>query len=206
MRPILTKNRTIGLLGGSFNPAHSGHLHITLYALNRLGMDAVWWLVSPKNPLKDASALAAYEQRLGSARSVASADSRIHVSDIERQHKTRYSYQTMQLLKKRYPGAHFVWLMGADNPPQFHRWRRWRTLFGLMPMVVFDRSPYSHTARASRAARYGQKFARQMNQIAGFEQAPAFHYIHMKRDPLSSTELRKKLGEKAFLGHNKGAR
>ena len=206
MKPILTQNRTIGLLGGSFNPAHSGHLHITLYALNRLGLDAVWWLVSPRNPLKDAGSLAAYEERLASARRVASADARIHVSDIERRLHKNYSFQTIRTLKKRYPGAHFVWLMGADHPPIFHRWRRWKQVFAELPVVVFDRAPYSHAVQRSKAAAYARKFTRQMNQIERFDRAPSFNYIHLRRDPVSSTYLRKMLGKSAFLGHNEGAR
>ena len=206
MKPILTRNRVIGLLGGSFNPAHSGHLHITLYALNKLGLDAVWWLVSPRNPLKDAGSLAAYEERLISARKVAAASPRIHVSDIERRLRKNYSFQTIRTLKKRYRGAHFVWLMGADHPPIFHRWRRWKQVYAELPVVVFDRAPYSHAVQRSRAAAYARKFTRQMNQIARFDQAPSFHYIHLKRDPISSTSLRKELGKDAFLAHNEGVR
>jgi nicotinate-nucleotide adenylyltransferase len=204
LKPIYTKNRVVGLLGGSFNPAHGGHLHITLHALKKCGVDTVWWLVSPRNPLKDASSLAAYEKRLASAQQVTAQCRRIHVSDIERRYRTRYSYQTIAELKQRYPGTHFVWLMGADNLPQFHRWRRWRQLVAEVPVVVFDRAPYSHTAQHSQLAVYMRRFLRKNNQMVDFSGAPAFHYVHLRRNPLSATSLRKMLGERAFLGHNEG--
>lgn len=201
MIPIHTRNRTIGLLGGSFNPAHSGHLHITLYALKKLGLDEVWWLVSPKNPLKSESALASYAQRLQSAREVAAQHPHIRVLDIEAQAGTRYSWQTMALLKKRFPAARFVWLMGADNLAQFHRWRRWEALLGTMPIVVFDRAPYSHTSLRSKAFLRARKFYNKSNDISRI-MAPSLSFVHLKRDPISASYLRKTLGKKAFLGHN----
>ena len=178
-KPIHTKNRTIGLLGGSFNPAHGGHLHISLHALNRLKFDEIWWLVSPKNPLKSAADLASYEQRLACAKRVAaSCPKRLHVLDIEAKFGTKYSYQTIALLKARFPGTHFVWMMGADNLAQFHRWRRWEKILSTIPVVVFDRAPYSHTALRSKAMIRGGKYLK---------------FIHLKRNPLSSTWLRSKL-------------
>jgi nicotinate-nucleotide adenylyltransferase len=203
MKPIHTKNRTIGLLGGSFNPAHGGHLHITLYALNKLGLDEVWWLVSPRNPLKSTGSLAQYEQRLQSAEGVARPYKRIKVLDIERRYNTHYSYETIDLLKSHYPGTRFVWLIGADNLAQFHRWRRWQWLLSTIPIVVFDRTPYSHTSLRSKAMLRGRKFLLKNSQISSFGRVPALAFIHLRRDPLSSSDIRKKLGEKAFLGHNR---
>ncbi len=201
-RPIYTKNRTIGLLGGSFNPAHGGHLHITLHALSKLKFDEVWWLVSPRNPLKRAETLADYEQRLASARAVAKAYKRVRVLDIEREAGTRFSYETVTLLQQKHPGTRFVWMMGADNLAQFHRWKRWEQLLATIPLVVFDRAPYSHTSLRSKAMIKARKFLFKNNALSNFDSVPSLTFIHLKRDPLSSTFLRKKLGEKAFLGHN----
>lgn len=203
MRAIYTRNRTIGLLGGSFNPAHGGHLHITLYALKKLKLDAVWWLVSPKNPLKAKDSLASYAQRLESSRVMAKQHPRIVVSDIEAKMGTRYSWQTIQMLKRRYPGTRFVWLMGADNLAQFHRWRRWQKILQELPVVVFDRAPYSHTSLRSKALIYSRKFRVPPADFTPAKPAPCLSFVHLKRDALSSTALRKKLGESAFLRHNK---
>jgi nicotinate-nucleotide adenylyltransferase len=200
--PRLQTHRTIGLLGGSFNPAHQGHLHITLYALKKLGLDEVWWLVTPKNPLKSEACLAAYEKRLESAHAVAAAHPRIRVLDIESQAHTHYSYEIIALLKRKYAGAHFVWLMGADNLAQFHRWRRQREIMAEIPIVVFDRAPYSHTAIRSKTYVQMRKFLLKNTQVNGLWAAPALHFVHLRRDPLSSTQLRKTLGKGAFLMHN----
>ena len=232
MTPIHTKNRTIGLLGGSFNPAHAGHLHITLHALRALKLDEVWWLVSPRNPLKTAESLNHYEQRLQSAQRLAAPYKRIRVLDIERRFNTRYSYETIALLRRKYPGARFVWMIGADNLAQFHRWKRWQTLLATIPILIFDRAPYSHTSLRSKAMLRGHRFLKN-NAISspsprwgegrggGFKgklfpvapsltlppngggdtHTPRLTFIHLKRNPLSSTSLRKKLGKGAFLGH-----
>lgn len=204
MNPVYTKNRTIGLLGGSFNPAHKGHLHITLYALKAFGFDEVWWLVSPKNPLKDAGSLAGYAQRLASAEAVASGHRGIRVLDIESRLKTRYTYETVAALKSHFPGTHFVWMMGADNLAQFHRWRRWAKVLEQVPVMVFDRAPYSHRSLRSKAAIRMRKFLIKSNEMDKGLTAPALAYVHLRRDPLSSTNIRKKLGIWAFLGHTEG--
>ena len=205
MKPIYTKNRTIGLLGGSFNPAHAGHLHITLHALRKLGFDEVWWLVSPQNPLKSLSSLAAYEQRLQSAKKVAAHHPRIRVLDIEARFGTRYSFETIDLLKSRFPGTHFVWMFGADNLESFHRWKHWKSLLSGIPIVVFDRAPYSHTSLRSKAMLRGRRFLLKNMNIQLPLAAPCLIFEHLRRDPLSSTDLRKTLGPAAFLGHNKDA-
>lgn len=197
-----TKTRSIGLLGGSFNPAHGGHLHITLYALKKLGFDEVWWLVSPQNPLKKAESLAAYEQRLQSAKDVAKAHPGIRVLDIEAKMGTRYSWQTIALLQQRFARVHFAWLMGADNLEQFHRWKKWRNIFASLPVIVFDRAPYSHTALRSRAYTYMHKFLLKSISIHPLKTAPNLVFVHLRRDPMSSSHLRKTLGKNAFLRHN----
>lgn len=203
MKPIHTQNRTIGLLGGSFNPAHSGHLHITLYALNKLKFDEVWWLVSPGNPLKDPKSLASYEKRFASARDVAKGHPRIRVLDIERQYNTRYTYETIALLMRKYPAAHFTWMMGADNLAQFHHWERWQDLVIKIPCVIFDRAPYSHTSLRSKAYLRSKRFLLKTIDLDVSRAAPAFMFIHLKRALISSSHLRKKLGSGAFLVHNK---
>ncbi|MGE0754451.1 MAG: nicotinate (nicotinamide) nucleotide adenylyltransferase [Alphaproteobacteria bacterium] len=202
MKSIYSKNRVIGVLGGSFNPAHEGHLHISLYALNKLGLDSVWWLVSPQNPLKHTDDMADFEQRLQSAKALAQHPA-IWVSDIERQQGLQYTYKTLAYLKQHYPGTHFIWMMGADNLVQFSRWQHWRKIIQLMPVIVFDRAPYSNAALHSQAYRYLHKFRIKTNDMHDYTKGSFFMYCHMKRSPLSSTHLRKTLGKRAFLGHNK---
>ncbi len=197
MKPIYTKNRTIGLLGGSFNPAHEGHLHISLHALHKLGLDAVWWLVSPANPLKEKSTLAPYAQRLASAKKQA-AHPAIVVTDIETKLHTRYTIDTLRELKRRHPGARFVWLMGADNLAQFHRWKKWQKLLSLAPVVVFDRVPYSHVSQRSKAWLAYRKYYLKSEGFCGYVPVPAVYFIHLKRHPASSTRIRKHLEKKAF--------
>ncbi len=198
MKPIYTKNRTIGLLGGSFNPAHAGHLHISEYSLKALGIDQIWWLVCPQNPLKDTTNMADYKERFASAIAVTKHNRHIFVSDIEKKLNTRYTYQTLCNLKKRYNGTNFIWLMGADNLAGFHKWQHWQRILKLMPIIVFDRSPYSFTSLASKT------YIRMRLFLNGNKQAdvPYLNFIHLKRDPNSSTILRKTLGNSGFIGHN----
>ena len=129
----------IGLLGGSFNPAHSGHLYVSETALKRLKLDSVWWLVSPGNPLKNKSPMANLATRLDSARQMAVHHPRIHVSALEQSLHTIYTIDTVEALQRRFPNIHFVWLMGSDNLEQFSRWRRWRDLAGRIPIAVVQR-------------------------------------------------------------------
>jgi len=205
MTPIHTQHRTIGLLGGSFNPAHGGHLHITLHALHKLHFDEVWWLVSPRNPLKSAESLASYEQRLASAKAVAAQVPRVRVLDIEKTAGTRYSYEILALLQSKFPATNFAWMMGADNLAQFHRWKRWQHILASVPLVVFDRAPYSHTSLRSKTMIRARRFLLKSIDISALGAAPRLVFVHLKRDPISSSFLRKTLGRAAFLGHNKGA-
>jgi len=144
---------TIGLLGGSFDPAHGGHLHVSLTAMRRLGLNYVWWLVSPGNPLKGAPAPMA--KRLAAARKMAR-HPRVIVSDIEQQLGTRYTIDTIAALRRRFPGIRFVWLMGSDNLEQFHHWRNWQGIARQLPIVVVQR-PGSVLAKnhAAPVRRYG---------------------------------------------------
>jgi len=129
----------IGLLGGSFNPAHAGHLYVSETARKRLGLDAVWWLVSPGNPLKDKSSMAPLGVRLDGARQIAGRNPAIHVSALERQLGTIYTVDTVKALQRRFPKLRFVWLMGSDNLEQFSRWRRWDEIARTIPIAVIQR-------------------------------------------------------------------
>ena len=140
----------IGLLGGSFDPAHEGHANITKEALKRFGLDEVWWLVSPGNPLK-AHGPAPLGQRMERARKVMQHPS-VHITDIETRLGTRYTFATLAELMTRYPGVHFVWLMGADNLAGFHKWDNWRQIMGLVPIAVMARPGERISARLSPAA------------------------------------------------------
>lgn len=192
--------RRIGLLGGSFNPAHAGHVHISREALKRLKLDEVWWLVSPQNPLKKASDLAPYALRLDYARTLAR-HPRIRVLDLEQQHGLYYTVDTLRFLRKRYPHE-FVWLMGADNLAGFHRWRAWRTIAQLVPVAILDRAPYALKAlhgpfaRTLRAHRVDERAA---SQLAS--RGSGWSYLTIPRSPLSATALRKSLGKNAFMRH-----
>ncbi|HWY62082.1 MAG TPA: nicotinate (nicotinamide) nucleotide adenylyltransferase [Rhizomicrobium sp.] len=172
----------IGLLGGSFNPAHGGHLYVSLTALRRLKLDYVWWLVSPGNPLKDGREMAPFEKRLAGAKKMAR-HPRLIVSDIERQLGTRYTIDTVAALKRRFPGIHFVWLMGSDNLENFHLWRNWKDIAVRLPLVVVQR-PGSILAatHAAPIRRYGKTRA--------LKAPPAILVLDGARNPESATRLR----------------
>jgi nicotinate-nucleotide adenylyltransferase len=181
----------IGLLGGSFNPAHEAHRAISLFALKRLRLDRVWWLVSPGNPLKDVRGLPSLAARISAADKVAR-DPRIVVTGIEAELNTRYTADTIAKLRRRFPHARFVWLMGADNLSQFSRWRDWQTIAELLPMAVIDRPSDSLRASASTAA---QRLARYRLDEANAQKladyaAPAWVFLRGLKLPLSSTALR----------------
>jgi nicotinate-nucleotide adenylyltransferase len=194
--------RKIGLLGGSFNPAHAGHLHISLEAMKRLGLDEIWWLVSPQNPLKKADELNDYAVRFAHAQRVA-AHPRIKVLDLEQRHGLRYTIDTIRFLKNRQRGTRFVWLMGADNLAGFHRWRAWRSVAALVPIAILDRAPFALRALHGR---FAQRFA--LSRLASADAAqladataPAWVYLAIPRHPASATDLRKTLGKNVFLRH-----
>ena len=181
----------IGLLGGSFNPAHRGHRHISLAAMRALGLDEVWWLVSPGNPLKDERGMAPFEARLASARRMARG-ARIRVSDFEARAGTRYSVETMAALRRRYPRTDFIWLMGEDILPQFHRWKQWRRLARLVPIAVMSRPRYDGPARAARAMGWLRRFVRPSRQARNWTDwsAPAISFLRLPTDPSSATAIR----------------
>lgn len=181
----------IGLLGGSFNPAHDGHRHISLTALKRLGLDEVWWLVSPQNPLKSGDGMAPLGSRMYGA-IAASAHPRIRVTDIEQQLGTRYTRDTIRALQRRFPAHRFVWLMGADNLAQLPRWAGWNDIVRRVPVAVFDRAPYSLNALSGQAAtRYRRAWLPQDRaRDLCRRDAPALTYVRMRRNALSATAIR----------------
>lgn len=197
--------RRVGLLGGSFNPAHAGHLHISLEALKRLGLDEIWWLVSPKNPLKQSADLAPYTQRLETARNMATHPA-IRVLDIEERAGLYYTIDTLVYVKRHHPNTQFVWLMGADNLAHFHRWRAWRQIAALVPIAVLDRAPYALRALHAPFATLLKRRRLRERDAAGIANAatPAWVYLTIPRHPLSATQLRKSLGRGAFMVHTKG--
>ena len=181
----------IGLLGGSFNPAHGGHRRISLFAMEALGLDEVWWLVSPGNPLKPTAGMAPLAARLASARQQARG-ARIVPTAIERELGTRYTLDTLRALRQRYPKVQFVWLMGSDNLAQFHRWHSWREIARTMPIAVIARPGYGGRALASPAGAWLGRYRRSpaMLNIRAEWSAPALIYLRFDPDPRSATALR----------------
>ena len=181
----------VGLLGGSFNPAHPGHLHVSLEALKRLDLDEVWWLVSPQNPLKAVRGMASFARRLEAAAALAH-HPRIRVLDLEARLGTRFTVDTLVALERRFPRTRFVWLMGADILIQLRRWKRWTEIFGRVPVAVFARPTYCHKALAEiaplrfRRHRVPPETAR---AIAGMA-PPVWTFLPVRLDASSATEIR----------------
>ena len=181
-----------GLLGGSFNPAHGGHRRITLFAMAALGLDEAWWLVSPGNPLKPREGMAPLAARVKSARRQARR-APIRVTAIEQHWPSVYTVDTLRALRRRWPNRRFVWLMGADNLAQFHRWKHWRIIAKIMPIAVIARPGYDGAAVASPAMawlrRYRVDAASFRNR--GRWSAPALIELRFDPDPRSATQLRR---------------
>lgn len=188
--PVARPGMRIGLFGGSFDPAHDGHVHVTREALRRLRLDRVWWLVSPGNPLKPHGP-APLAQRIAQARALVR-HPRVVVSDLEARIGTRYTAQTLARLLRLYPGVRFVWMMGADNLAGLHRWQDWRQIAESVPIAVFARPGSGLPARRSPAA---QRFAaaRLPDWTApalADHAAPAWIYLQVPMRDISSTRLR----------------
>jgi nicotinate-nucleotide adenylyltransferase len=181
----------VGILGGSFNPAHEGHRHISLLALKHLALDELWWLVSPQNPLKSTDDMDSFDERFASATAMAR-HPRIRVTDIEARLGTRYTADTLKTIIRRFPQTHFVWIMGADNLHQIDRWKNWRLIFRIVPVAVFDRAPFVWGALASHAARRFRHYRLQTNRAAQLALAkpPAWVFFHTQLHPASSTAIR----------------
>lgn len=177
-----------GLLGGSFNPAHHGHRRISLAALRLLGLDEVWWLVSPGNPLKPQAGMAPIRARAASAKAAARR-APIRVTAIERELGTRYTVDTLRALVRRYPRRRFVWLMGADNLAQFHRWRDWRGIARTVPIAVLARPGYEAQALTGPAMAWLRPYLRPDSAL-GDAGPPELIWLRHDPDPVSSTALR----------------
>jgi nicotinate-nucleotide adenylyltransferase len=189
--PLYSDGMRIGLLGGSFNPPHFAHRAISLFAIKRLKLDRVWWLVTPGNPLKDQEGLHDLEERTEAARKMAD-DPRIDVSCLESVIRTRYTVSTITYLRRRASGLRFVWIMGADNLAQFHRWQNWRRIAAEVPIAVIDRPPQSFRALAAPAAQALARYRLPENQAGRLadQRPPAWVFLTGMKLNLSSTGLR----------------
>lgn len=183
--------KRVGLLGGSFNPAHDGHLQLSLAAIEALVLDELWWLVSPGNPLKDGQDMAPFEARIASAGAIASG-SPIKVSDFEKRAGTRFSVDTLRALLEEHPDHRFIWLMGADTVAQFHRWKDWRTIAQMLPIAVLPRPGYDEAARAASAMGWLSAFVRPASHAKDWTEwsPPAIVNLRLPTNPTSSTSLR----------------
>ena len=183
--------RRIGLLGGSFNPAHRGHRRMSLAAMDALGLDELWWLVSPGNPLKAKAGMAPYAARLASAREMARG-TRIRVSDIETRLHTRFTVDTVTAIVRRHPADRFIWLMGADTVAEFHQWKQWRRLARTVPIAIMSRPGYERAARAARAMGWLRWFVHPAATARRWTNwsAPAISLLRLPPDPTSATRLR----------------
>ncbi len=188
--PYARPGQVIGLFGGSFDPPHQGHVHVTLEAMKAFGLDRVWWLVSPGNPLKQRGP-APLPRRLEAARAVMQ-HPRVDVTDIEAQTGTRATADTLSALRGLYPQVRFVWIMGADNLAQFHRWKDWRQIMDSVPVGVVARPGDRISARMSPAARVYAPYRidGQARHLLGRAQAPAWCFVNVPMVNLSSTDLR----------------
>lgn len=187
---------TIGLLGGSFNPAHDGHVAMSLYALKALRLHAVWWLVSPQNPLKSSADMASLAQRLDQARRMAT-HPRLVVTALEVALGTRYTADTLRKLQRRFPGVRFVWLMGADNLRQIPRWRDWQDIFYRLPVAVFRRPAYpagrtiGKAAQCFAAAWHAPATSALVARAGRRQTLPAWIMFDNKLNYTSATQIRK---------------
>jgi nicotinate-nucleotide adenylyltransferase len=182
----------IGLFGGSFDPPHRGHVHASELALKRIGLDRVWWLVTPGNPLKETQGLPPLARRMDAARALAR-DPRILVSGVEAEIGTRYTYDTITYLRRRCPGVRFVWIMGADILGQLHLWQRWREIARLVPLAVIDRPGQTWPMLSAPAAHWlaACRMPEAEAALLPGAEPPAFVFLHGPRVDISSTLLRR---------------
>lgn len=191
--PLALAGQRVGIMGGSFNPPHEGHAIVAVTAMKRLDLDQLWWVVTPGNPLKSANGLPPQSQRMAAARRLASAPG-MKVTGFERELGTPYTAATLAFLKRRYPGVHFVWVMGADNLAGFHRWQRWRQIAAQMPIAVVDRPGWRLRALAGRAAQalWRTRLAETKAALLPTSAPPKWVFLTSRLSHLSSTQLRAK--------------
>jgi len=184
-------SRRIGLLGGSFNPPHAGHRDISLAALERLKLDAVWWLVTPGNPLKDPNTYAPFEERLRLAQQLSNHND-IIVSDFESRHNLQYTVDTLNQLILEYPETQFIWLMGADSLANFHCWKDWQKITELAPIAVFNRPDHAENALNSQAAKTLSASRIDAGEPEKLTESalPAWAFFSDTDNPASSTKIR----------------
>lgn len=202
----LWRGLKVGLLGGSFNPAHGGHLQISLEAIKRLGLDEVWWLVSPQNPLKSPREMAPLEERLATARDMAR-HPRIRVSALEDRLGTRHTATTLARLKQALPRTYFVWIIGADNLVQLPSWHRWQAIVDSVPLAIMDRNHYSLKGLNGKlATRYtDNRMSDSALKALALTPPPAWAFVTFPRHPASATELRTRRDRRANRQRHCGA-
>lgn len=192
--PFVEDGQRVGLFGGSFNPPHDGHVHVCEQALRRMNLSQVWWLVTPGNPLKDTSNLAPLQKRIEACETI-TPDPRMKITACEIDLPTRYTADTLAHIVARNPGVDFVWIMGADNLGQFHKWERWRDIADLMPIAVVDRPGSTLSLHSAKAAQALRNFRIDESDAAFLpgHSAPAWTFLHGPRNSLSSTAIRARL-------------
>ena len=201
-RPQLFHSRTklkIGLVGGSFNPAHAGHMHMSLAAYHKLGLDQIWWLVSPQNPLKSSTDMANLPDRLAAARDITAATPFIHVIAPEVRLQSNFTYKTLKYINKTMTLARLVWIMGADNLVQFRQWKRYKDIIGLLPIAVIDRPGYSYHAISAGRHLFKRRFtARQLRRslVKTRQEMLGWCFIAGQRHHTSATDIRKHRDER----------
>lgn len=183
--------KSIGLLGGSFDPPHKGHLYISLEAKKILKLNEIWWLVTPQNALK-ISKPAQYEKRIKNCREITKGQP-IKISEIEKKIDSKYSYESINYIQNHYKNIKFFWLMGADNLIDFHRWQHWKSIFKDISIVVFKRHGYNNRALNSKAAKTFTQFKKTSNSFDQiyFSHLPSWTWINNREVKISSTEIRK---------------
>ncbi|ADM09103.1 nicotinic acid mononucleotide adenyltransferase [Parvularcula bermudensis HTCC2503] len=183
---------SIGLLGGSFNPAHTGHLEVTVSVREQLRLDRCWWLVTPGNPLKPQGEYASLDRRVADANRFAIGRPWLTVTDIESHLGTRYTVDTLTALCRRFPKTRFVWIMGADNLFTFHHWRGWRQIASLLPIAVMSRPGYTLAATRSVAGQALRAYRVKERSVAAlpFSEPPAWALLPTVHNPISSTAIR----------------
>ncbi len=188
--PIAAPGQTIGLLGGSFDPPHPGHVHITQEAMKAFSLDRVWWLVSPGNPLKSRGP-APLDDRMAAAQRIMR-HPRVTVTDLEARLGTRITADTLAALRAMYPQVRFVWLMGADNLAQFHKWRDWPYIMDTVPIGVLARPGDRISARMSPAARLYKNYriSGSASHLLARADAPAWCFVNVPMSEISSSAIR----------------